>query len=383
MIPRYVAVGGRLTHVGCVREASDVDVDGNEVRYLPAPHVRSHTLVTRDGTVRQRYFNWMDGTYDWSKPKDGSKGVSIGTAHAGGKSTQVSVLRAIALAWIDLPPHLTDVRDARVGVLDPSESPYDPQNLGWFTPSDLPRRAIGPPELGNAVSVQPEDAEWRDLSFVEQSTHTLVRQFDPEVHGNVQVSSAGQVRTELGLLTPHSDGTVDVGIFGSLPVADAVTQTFLDDDGSVCGQSTTGSVESMQVLPRPAPHMRTAERQVYDRVLHGESVQEIARHRGCAPGTVYCHLLRALSALELHDIPARVWLHLIPEDVRTILDEMHVERDPLLGDSLKECKEYVEDRLGYDVAYEVLRIGRLYMMRASMHAHTMAKSGRATSVVSD
>lgn len=410
---RYVLIEGQLRDVGRLREPTEVDVDGREVRCIsagyPEGQVRSETFVTRDGTVRQRFYNWVDGTHSWSEPKEVSEHgtVPIGTTQTGGRALRVSVQRAIALAWIDLPPHIRAVGEACVAIVDPSGCPYDCANLGWLARRDVRRRrapgfATPPPTSGedsDSESSDP-DEEWRPLVYTRQTVGTLVRSFDVEAHGHVEVSSEGRVRNELGPLRPVADGTVDVGVFGSVPVADAVAQSFgmverasevsaASDASSLCGVATDGAsdVRSIRLVPRAPPSLRPAERQVFDAVCHGEPVREIARARGCAVSTVYCHLVRALSAIELSEVPVRVWLSLLPAPLRDAVDEMYADRESVLGDTLTECRDEVTRRVARmgpdarrqweecDCQWSALRIARLYAMRAAMHARCVRAAG--------
>lgn len=402
---RFCRVAGVVREVGTVRRASEVDPSGRGMRLVPVGpehHVRCQTWISRDGLARARYYDWVDKTHRWGaiKQPDARGMLAVGTASCGGRKVATRVPRAIALAWIDVPPCARG--DACAVLLDASGS-VDVHNIGWLPRSDVRRTArawVTPRADGAALSDSDDDSAsesggsdshgdshgaddvWRPLRYVRRTQHTLVDAFDATRHGNAWISSAGALRNELGRVrVDHDVGepSADVGVFGRVCVADAVAQTFGAAPSrrgvAVDGDASAGE---LRLEPRAAPALRPAEQQVYGAFAAGEELPDLARARGCTLATAHSHLYRALSSVELDDVPPGVWSRLIPAPVRRVVQRMYTEGDGALSDTLSECHARVHSAVG-DCAewfdcdqWAALRYARLLAMRRRLHARTLA-----------
>ena len=427
-VDRYAVIGDSSFDVGSIRlSGSEVDVTGRSMRLLavtPDHHIRSQTWVSRDGLVRCRYYNWVTGTYEWEesiKQVDERGLLSVGTVTCGGQQMRMRPERAIAIAWVNIPGHLIHEPACAV-LINPSDS-ICASNVGWLSRRHvrLPRRwhtsCIPPPmsesnsddegvgdgnaseELHTALdsttdNAQSESAQsdcmhsddedqldevWKPIEYMQRTASTQVRRFCRNEHGNVFVSTRGRIRNDIGMLpTCMGEGgqvRVDAGVFGQIPVADAVAQTFGCSRG-VFGRSVDGCCDAtaVRLVQLQSPPLRPAEKHVYDCFLQGEDVRDIARARGSAVGTVCCHIERALTCIEFADVPSSVWKRLIPRSVMRAFETMYRDKEEVLSGKLAECRARVDeivsekDRLEWETCDQwfSVRCARLYAQRAGM-----------------
>ena len=189
------------------------------------------------------------------------------------------------------------------------------------------------------------------------------------------------MRNESGLLPrtrERNEPTVDLGILGTVAVADAVAQTFgapltsrgvPDKDGSV------GALR-LQLKARSALIMRPAERSVHDAFVNGDSIEDIAAWRGTAHGTVAGQLINALNSRRFEDVPPAVWTRLIPRCLQRVVQRMHDDADEALDGLLAACQQRVSQLLSGEPEWEALetrdqwvaiRVARLYVARRTLH----------------
>ena len=376
---RFASIGGSVLEVGKLRYGTEVDVTGRSMRRIPGSHhyTRCDTWISKDGLARRRHYNWVSGKHEWEEQMKGVDASGKITISTGGKARWTTVARAIALAWVDVPSHLQSSRPCAV-MID-REGSCEASNVGWVSRRQVcsPRQWIDP-QSGSSESEEDEEEVWRPLKYRRRTVHTLVDKFEAQSHGRVWVSSNGRLTNEVGALEEERGGEegpcVSIGVYGTVPVADAVAQTF-GADGAVCGVSEDGSccATSIKLVPRQRLPLRPSEQQVYDSFLNGETLSDIARARGCMQSTAKVHLTRALGRMEMGDIPIRVWERLIPSSVRRAVQSIYSDRDEALSGTLTECMQKVDssilDREEWEACDQwfCLRVARLFAMRTCMH----------------
>lgn len=416
---RYARLGRMLVNVGCVmteRDGIAVDPDGREMRcvsVMPPTHVMSGTWISRDGAVRQRYFDPIYRGWAWGEVKPiGADGrVYVGTSFSGGCGAMMPIARAVGLAWVSVPEHLARERVKCARVLDTSMG-TTADNVGWFSRRDAARSyRIGRIELvhedgsadtpdddgngatsetrGETEAIPGEDIEWRILRYVICTPHTLCKRFDPGAHGQFFVSSDGQFRNRAGSpvrprVSSEHEYVIDVQGFGTIPAADAVFQTFLQtflptawsgrspeeemaagpsDWTTRCGAPSFGnlSFDALQTVPRVAPRIRPAERRAFEIVTQkGGTPGDVARILGIGTNTAYCHLCRAATTLDIEEIPRQFWTACIPDYVGKALDTLMRREDPVLSGPLFALRDAVSDYVKGSLSAEVRR--RWYAM---------------------
>ena len=419
---RYAAIGANVRDVGRGRRTgTETDPTGRSMRPVSqtdAPH-RPETYISRDGLARLRHVrDWKHGADEAGVPRryawaDEPKSLGNDGLLAVGAS-RVTLARAIALAWLDVPRDLRG--DDRGGdacaVLLSADGPIVARNVGWISRSELRQTRTrlardGTPlahanddassssggaesDDARASSDEPssdEDELWRPMRHVRRTARTFIDTFDPVLHGAAYVSSNGRVRTDLGPVPPcvgcDGDPVVELGPYGTVGIADAVAQTFGDGPNGVRGVANHGdaSATALRLVPHEARALRPAERQVYDAFAHGATVGDIAKARGCVVSTVHTHLYRALASVELDTIGTGIWQRLVPRSVRAAVQRLYAAHDEL-GGTLTEFRTSVETALSGDAEWlalddkwVALRYARLCALRTVFHGATKRALG--------
>jgi hypothetical protein len=254
-------VDGTVSHVVCGQ-----DLHLREV-FLECADWHSTTWIARDGTTLQRYYNpWTGGWRFADAPKafcerrGGDRVVNVGS---GDGAQCMRVLRAIAIAWVRVPPHLAwEAHRFGLSVGDTSGgAPPHARHAKWLGRGE----AAHPPAVavavagGSEVQVELLDADqtlapsaerwasvrltrrWSD--FPEECTHTLMVP-------HVQVSSTGR----LARMSPiHPGRDVTEAMAGAEDVA-SVMEDVMEDlnevaaGGGVGGDGAVGATSGGDAL---------------------------------------------------------------------------------------------------------------------------------------
>lgn len=329
---RYCVVQERPVAIGRPKVSRDgllVDPDGRPMRQLPitpAAHGTTH-WASEDGIVRALYRADADDPPAWrwgAVLRPARSGLySVGTPYAGGTQRHVRPTRAVALAWIELPPHLRP-STACAALVDAARGLHA-TNVGWFSRRHL-YRAREPMRPGTPSDSESDDSddEWRPVRYVvRQHTHPR-RRFRAHRTGDMWINRAGQLRNAEGEparsepAPPHGEPIVLLPGVGAVPCADVVWQTFARSRRRREARARDGDPgwHALEVRAAVPPGLRPAEQAVYDAFVSGRSLQAIAHERRTVVGTVRVHLQRALSAVDPERVPEHVWARLLARCVR-------------------------------------------------------------------